>query len=128
MNNITLDNVDLTKCKFSKLKEHLVLAKQLGDKELEDYVRKTMTKKYIEHQRLKLTKELELSDNTNAKAKTQQMEIVKLPEVIPYNKKKDKYSNIIVNQINMRQRQDSDFAIAESIRNNNKMGFMKPYA
>lgn len=135
---ITLDSVDLKSCKFSTLKEHLEIAKKIGDKDMEGYIRKVMTKKYIEHKKQKKNQKVSgyCDNNNNNGAITKNnlptllppIPLPSMPSVIPYTKKKDKYSNILVSQINMRNRLDSDYSIAESIRNNSKAGFIKPYA
>jgi len=133
---ITLDDIDLQTCKFSKLKEHLEIAKKLGDKEMEEYIRKVMTKKYINYKKQKKKSSDIIDHNISGGAITKSnlpsqlppIPLPSIPSVIPYSKKKDKYNNILVSQINMRNRLDSDYAIAESIRNNNKAGFIKPYA
>jgi len=122
--------------KFNKLKEHLELAKKTNDKELEKYLREIMTKKYIEHQKKKLRNVNQKKESSKSSKeglyRNNQLTPLPLtsvnPAVIPYSNKKDKQSNNLVAQINMRQRLDSNFAIMESIRNNNKTEFIKPYA
>jgi len=136
-------------CKFSKLKEYLEEAKSAKNKDLKNQIRKIMTKKYLEHKKNKTIKNYNLSDQKNIikfpiinnkplpiPQIPQIPQILQIPStppipqnptVIQYNNKNDKYSNILANQIGIRNRMDSNLSILESIKNNNKNDFIKPY-
>lgn len=132
---------DVREWKFNKLKEHLELSKEAGDKELELYIRKIMTEKYVIHMKHKIKRSENLvrtgpeninnnNNNTSRIINNQPTPLPLIPNnpgLIPYSKTKDKYSNNLVSCIGMRNRMDSNCAILESIKNNNKTGFIKPY-
>jgi len=134
-----LEQINLESYKFSALKEQLKLAKETNDKEYENYIRKIMTKKYIEYKKnmKKINSknnqndETDLTDTNKPLIKTingtNMPPIPDNPVVVPYSKKKDKYTNILASHINLRNRLDSNHLILESIKNNNKTGFIKPY-
>lgn len=130
-------------CKFSKLKEYLEEAKSTQNKDLEGYIRKVMTRKYLEHKqnKIKNSKITKFPASTGSSSvstpaitlpiinnqPTPLPPIPSNPTIIQYNNKNDKYSNILANQIGIRNRLDSNLSILESIKNNNKNDFIKPY-